>query len=164
MSYKIGDKFIVEIDRIYSSKKHEESRYGVKGFSCLVFDRKSLDRALKHGCFTMADEALKTEFWRGFSQGYTEGIDAGYYEGLQKAWDLVRKIESWPEDGGMTNEQLIAIFGENWLAKDLYRNLSPRQALDKVEAWEKQQEEEENTMCEIADAFAAWLRQRREKL
>ena len=48
MNSEIGDKFIIEIDRIYSSKKHSESRYGIKGFENLVLSKRKLDELQKH--------------------------------------------------------------------------------------------------------------------
>ena len=50
--YKVGDKFIIEIEKIYESslkgidvfEDMEEPLYKIKGFNSLVFDKNGLDR------------------------------------------------------------------------------------------------------------------------
>lgn len=50
--YKVGDKFIIEIEKIYESSLKEigvfeditEPLYKIKGFNSLVFDKNGLDR------------------------------------------------------------------------------------------------------------------------
>lgn len=81
---KIGDKYIIEIDRIYSSKKHEESRYGIKGFRNLVLDRKLIDRQLKWGNIVDADEAERV--------AYQGGYGVGHYDGMSEAWEIAKKM------------------------------------------------------------------------
>ena len=50
--YKVGDKFIIEIEKVYESslkgidvfEDMEEPLYKIKGFNSLVFDKNGLDR------------------------------------------------------------------------------------------------------------------------
>ena len=69
MSYKIGDQFIFTIDRIYSSKKHEESRYGIKGFENFVLSKRKLDELLKHNNIQKADEIIMKAHDQGIQVG-----------------------------------------------------------------------------------------------
>lgn len=44
--YSVGDKFEIEIDRIYKTKQNGEKKflYGIKGFNSLVFDEYGLNQ------------------------------------------------------------------------------------------------------------------------
>lgn len=42
MAYKIGDKFVIEIDSVMTNKKG--NLYGIKGFKALVFDDYGLEQ------------------------------------------------------------------------------------------------------------------------
>lgn len=42
MAYKIGDKFVIEIDSVMTNKKG--TLYGIKGFKSLVFDEYGLEQ------------------------------------------------------------------------------------------------------------------------
>ena len=69
MSYEIGDKFIFEIDRIYSSKKHDVSRFGIKGFENLVLSKRKLDELLKHRNLEQLEEHDISVSEKAFQQG-----------------------------------------------------------------------------------------------
>ena len=47
MSYKEGDKFIIEIEEVYKSDLTSPDLYRVKGFNSLVFDNHGLNKLQK---------------------------------------------------------------------------------------------------------------------
>jgi len=69
---KIGDKYIIEIDRTYASKKHAVSRYGFKGFANFVLDAKTIGNLLKHNCIR------KYEPGKDAAEAYHNGMIEGY--------------------------------------------------------------------------------------
>lgn len=48
MGYKVGDRFIIEIDSVMTNK--HGTLYGIKGFNSLVFDGEGLRRLQKVPC------------------------------------------------------------------------------------------------------------------
>lgn len=69
MAYKVGNRFIIEIDRVYASKKHQNSRYGVKGFENWVVTKRNLDQLLERNVIDDADDAIKTAYDQGVEWG-----------------------------------------------------------------------------------------------
>ena len=153
MQYKIGDKFIFEIDRIYSSKKHEASRYGIKGFENLVLSARKIDELLKHRCAYKLDcvELSKDKYNEAVKDGFRAGLTEGYDNGLADAWKIAEEVFY-----NLDYDEVCKIFGikcandngtffETWspqsamevLAK--YRNRGTADTIkfgDEVEAWD----------------------------
>jgi len=63
--------------------------------------------------------------------------DASYWKGTCAAWDLAQKILKPVEDDGYTSAELYEIFGINERASVLVTSLSAKDALTKVEEYEK---------------------------
>ena len=103
---KIGDKYIIEIDRCYSGEL-----YGVKRFRSLVFDQNGLDKLTPYD----ADEAYADGYTFAESK-YREAHDEieqeAYQRGLDVAWDAVKKIVLSTDDGGYSYNELNECFGE----------------------------------------------------
>lgn len=63
--------------------------------------------------------------------------DESYWKGACAAWDLAQKILKPVEDDGYTSTELYEIFGINERASVLVTSLSAKDALTKVEEYEK---------------------------
>lgn len=46
--YKPGDKFVIEIEEVFTGDKVEEARYRIKGFSALMFDNYGLNKLTRY--------------------------------------------------------------------------------------------------------------------
>ena len=129
--YKVGDKFIVEIEEIYNGDlvKHEEHMHlhRIKGFNSLVLDEYGLDKLQKYDKYAENLER-NHEVLKIFEEKYNKG--------LNDAWELARKIVLKAEMGGICYDDFKKIFGVGDYASVL-RTLSPQQALAKIEAYEE---------------------------
>ena len=67
MAYKVGDKFIIEIDSVMTNKNG--TLYGIKGFNSLVFDEYGLGRLAK-----LDFDSIDSVFESGVDVGYNKGI------------------------------------------------------------------------------------------
>ena len=132
MAYKIGDKFIFEIDRIYSSKKHAESRYGFKGFANFVLDKRKLDDLLKHGNIKRLEEhdADKT---------------IAYQDGLEAAWKAAEQIFC-----RFSEDDMCKLFGYE-LDEALFENVHPQEAILKLDMYRSMRDE-----IHFGDEVEAW--------
>lgn len=63
-----------------------------------------------------------------------------YNEGLNDAWELAKKIVSNPGEGGFSVKELINIF-ETSLMKNVFNEYSAQEAIEIIEAYEKEQAE-----------------------
>lgn len=134
--YKVGDKFILEVGESYGAKMplgaetdSPMTLYKAKGFNSLVFDDNELDKLHKYDevkeRLELIDE-LKQE---------------QYNRGLQDAWELMRKITTCNyRKGGLDSNELLVIFGTANLFH-IIKNFTPQEALAKIEAYEKEQEQ-----------------------
>lgn len=105
---KIGDRYIIEIDRVYSSKKHQNSRYGIKGFANWVLTGKNIEGLLEHGCIQNADDALKLAYEQGIECGralqiedykktFVTEYETAYQRGLDDAWKAAEIMHFMPQ-------------------------------------------------------------------
>ena len=133
--YKVGDKFIVEIEEIYNGDlvKHEEHihLHRIKGFNSLVLDEYGLDKLQKY-----EEEVIATKFYEKGRQEALEEVQNcesyGYEKGLNDAWKLVRKI------CGMTRQALYEIFKiEDAYLADILDDNTYQEAIAKIEAYEE---------------------------
>ena len=92
MKPKIGDKFIFEIDRIYSSVKHEESRYGIKGFENFVLSENKISQLLKHGNIKPLKE-YDEKGWKLTAETYDKIRDEGYRKGYDDAIAKMNNVD-----------------------------------------------------------------------
>lgn len=124
--YKVGDKFVIEIDKVLENKElpfgDESPLFKVKGFKSLVFDENGLD---------MLDK-LDSDY---INDNFGELQDEAYEAGLRDAWELAITIEH-----GLIKSELKEIFG---MDNELYivNEYTPQEAKAKIEAWEKSKEE-----------------------
>ena len=133
--YKVGNKFIVEIEEIYNGDlvKHEEHihLHRIKGFNSLVLDEYGLDKLQKY-----EEEVIATKFYEKGRQEALEDVQncesSGYEKGLNDAWELVKKI------CGMTRQDLYEIFKiEDAYLADILDDNTYQEAIAKIEAYEE---------------------------
>lgn len=123
MSYKVGDKFIVEIDDVMlgsTAENNPTALYRIKGFNSLVFDKNGLDKL----------EKIPTSDAKDWSETI-EVMEREYNRGLNDAWELAKKLFA-----DMSDSDLNEIFGKDWNYPKLMR-LTPQEALAKIEAYEE---------------------------
>ena len=118
--YKVGDKFIVEVAEIFEEAEEDlfpDELYRIRGFNSLVFDDDGLDELQKY-----------TETQIPYSEAYNQG--------LQDAWELVRKLYL---DGKQkySPEEQKEIFGGSGITY-VIEHYTPQEALAKIEAYEKE--------------------------
>ena len=96
--YEVGDKFIIEIDKIYANTTNHgcEKVYRIKGFNSLVFDEYGLDKLEKYDC--------NKEFTSGKSEGM-EMCEKYYQQGLNDMWEAITLIS------GLYHNNIEDIFG-----------------------------------------------------
>ena len=115
--YNVGDKFIVEIDsEVYEGDMANLSPkyYTLKGLSGLAIIEEEIDKLQK----------CETELsW-----------DEAYNKGLEDVWELAKKL--WHNDA-RTNDDIYGI--EYFI--DIVNEYTPQEALAKLEAYEKEQNE-----------------------
>lgn len=76
--YKKGDKFVIEIDRVFLDDARDTVLYAIQGFDALVFDRYGLDRLSQ-----LVNGVDKFSEHRGYGRGYSEGIEEGIRRGVE---------------------------------------------------------------------------------
>lgn len=76
--YKKGDKFVIEIDRVFLDDARDTVLYAIQGFNALVFDRRGLDRLSR-----LVNGVDKFSEHRGYGRGYSEGIEEGIKRGVE---------------------------------------------------------------------------------
>lgn len=139
MEYQVGDKFIVEIGEKYNyaepteNAEQEESPmvlYRIKGFNSLVFDENGLDRLIRY------DSAQDAAYDDGFEAGILNAKDKGYDKGLSDAWEYLEKLMD------KDVEELKEIFDLPYIKNviDVLNHLTPKEAVDKLKAWEEKHE------------------------
>lgn len=123
--YHKGDKFIVEIKEVMNSDNGTLYR---SEFSTLTFDDYGLDKLQKYNepnpiYIEQAKKCLETET-------YNKGLE----DGRKEVWELALKISV------MEYDERDEIFGSMVFA-DIIGMYTPQEALAKLEAYEKEQEE-----------------------
>lgn len=143
---KVGDKYVIEIEEVIRRNGAPQIAR-IKGFNALVFDEFGLKKL----------ESYDGErvYRKGYKNGYKDGknvveipeiakrdISDAYNKGLNDAWKLVKRIESTPEDGGLTNKQIAEVFGQYWSSFELYNSFSAEEVLDLYKRWEDKQKQD----------------------
>ena len=111
MSYKVGDKVVMEIT----------DKISIMGESNYILSDATV---VNQGYIDKAAEPLST---------YIEQARA---EGEQVAWELARKIVRQPINGGYKQSEFEEIFGCGYIS-DIFEKYTYSEAAAKVEAWEK---------------------------
>lgn len=132
--YHKGDKFIVEIKEVIES---DNGRLYRSDFKTLTFDDNGLDKLQKYNKPTISEDTLEMERMKALNEGRNE------------VWELVNKLFGYSCDTKLTNEDLKKIFGSA-CEMDILRNFTPQEALAKLEAYEKEQNE-----IKVGDAVEA---------
>ena len=119
-NHKIGDKFVIEIDKIF--EQDGETLYRAKGMKSLVFDEYGLNilTPMSHMHYSASEDARTA--------------------GQEEAWELAQKICCTPIDGGFNPRELIEIFG-TVPASGIFSLNTYTEAAAKVAEWEKAKEE-----------------------
>lgn len=138
--YKVGDKFVVEVDKVLSDADSpfiEGELYRIKGFKSLVFDEFGLDKLRKINSDYIDDNS---------EQAQNEAYDSGYTDGMDEAWEMAKKIIlSEDNEEHYSYEELEDIFGDvqryGVPGYEVFKTLAPQQAKAKIEEWEKSKEE-----------------------
>lgn len=142
--YKVGDKFVVEIE-----EKKECGKVEVFKGKGLTYVGEALDRLdrldsdyINENFGKLQDEAYESGRKAGLEaaikwsmQNEADGYDAG----LNDAWELAKKIVLGENDGGVSYTELFTVYGTSDMESIL--NQSPQEALAKMEAYEKGQAE-----------------------
>ena len=132
---KVGDKYIVEIDKIF--EQDGEKLYRAKGMKTLVFDNKGL-RKLK------PLEEKNMEIIRD------KAFEAGQVKGQNDAWELASKIVSDIYHGGYNSDEVTEIFGY-FSYQNIWEDNTYAEAAAKVAEWERKKEE----IC-VGDVVIDW--------
>ena len=118
--YKVGDKFVIEIEGIYEnvlSNTFEvdisKQLYRIKGFESLVVDKNGLDRL----------ENVKNSLPIPYSEAYKKGMN--------DAWDIARELCNTGYND-CTN-----IFGDESV-EYVIKNLTPLEIKEKIESLKKE--------------------------
>lgn len=78
--YHVGDKFIIEIDKMLDGSTDDTALYHIKGFNSLVFDAYGLDKLKPYKVIVpSADSAAVAEFEAFFLEAYNAGIEVHLY-------------------------------------------------------------------------------------
>lgn len=128
MGYSVGDKFVLEIKGIDGLNNHMILRN--IGIGTHILDK--LDR-------------LDSDY---VNEHYGELQDEAYQEGLNKAWELAKKITIPAMYGGIGAKECIDIFGENKPGMELMQKYTIQEVIEKFEAYEKEQAE-----IKVGDVF-----------
>lgn len=116
-NYKIGDKFVMEIDEVIDGDFYNDDDvlYRIKGFNALVFDNYGLGKLKNvtsgYVCTKEEIEKLKIE---------------AHKSGMMEAWIIIKSIIFDPErfESGIPSEKLVKIFGTSEPI-EIIRTLNP---------------------------------------
>lgn len=121
--YKVGDKFIIEIEKIYESslkgidvfEDMAEPLYKIKGFNSLVFDKNGLDKI----------EKIKSTLPIPYSEAYKNGMN--------DTWDIARELCKTGYN------DCTEMFGDETV-EHVIKNFNPLEVKEKMEAYKKDKE------------------------
>ena len=164
--YKVGDKIVMEITKIFSDNFGTKD-YIVKGFTrcdenCLSEHSKLLstytlpleDKIHKQAAeitrLLAENERLKKEnetmsvkidCYELYGDQHEEEYNQAFNQGAEAAWELARKIILPQSQGGMSIDDYVAIFGSCISEVYIMKNYTYTEAAAKVAEWEKANEE-----------------------
>lgn len=190
VKFKPGDRFVIEIAGVMKEIGGERcvtdelsggihpmfTTYRIKGFNSLVFDEAGLKKLLPYS-ETVRDSNRKA-YDNGAKDGYdrrdaelkeqTELIDelrqSEYRRGLKDAWEAVRRIETLPQDGGLTNEEIAKVFGRYLPAYQLYNIYSVERAISLLNTFDEEQKAiaEADADVHVGDVLRSTLSNRKD--
>ena len=145
-NYKVGDKFIIEIDKIFN--QDGETLYRAKGMKSLVFDEYGLNILKQLEAETMKllreNAELKERMQKDIDYlcdlcNNQHNLDVARADGAEKAWKLALKLRY------MDYEDEVECFGleydgkEKWI--EIMEKYTYAEAATKVAEWEHKKEE-----------------------
>ena len=133
-------KYIIEIEDEpfvrQSALYGEEGLYRANGFKSLVFDKDGLDK------LTPLDKALEEAYQNGYDEAQliyqNPHAESDYQKGLNTAWDMARKIVTWPDRSLVNSDTFDLDPGEN-----IFTKYPASRAIEKLKAYEEQQKADE---------------------
>ena len=135
-------------EKLYRKGYEEGHRTGmIDGVMNIKVDEVSYQRGYKDGQKDR-DMDIPPSIDDAYNRGYKDAekkhnsdldYKAGLEDGRMEAWELVKRIESVPDKGGLTNAQIEEVFGRYWTSYSLYNEFSADEALDLYRQWEDRQ-------------------------
>jgi len=167
MGAKIGDKFIIEIDRVYSANHGISTLYGIKGFHSLVFDEEGVRRLTSY-VPPMVSFPKESDFFAALNEKYEQGIKDGadlaamhgsdatskqledsFWQGAKvgakRAWEVARNIVA-PD--GMPMADIQQLFGCG-TATDVIVETEAEDAIAKFSYYETEMQDKEIKVGDI---------------
>ena len=94
-------------------------------------------------------EQMASLYEQGYKQGYSDGLeqrkiaDLDYKDGLEygktQAWECAKKIACYKLDGGLAEDELLAIFGEQFCSQ-IFVKYTASEAIAKIKEYEEQEQ------------------------
>lgn len=115
--YNVGDKFVIEITKNDTTELDNTEYYITNARK--IFEKEELDRLQKY-----EEEQIP------YSEAYNKGLE----DGRNEVWELANKLNN------MTMQDIINIYGFCLCRDEVFEAITPQEALEKLEAYEKKQE------------------------
>lgn len=138
MAYKIGDKFVIEIEDTIPARpdgNEQHVLYRVGGIKPFLLNRDVLDYL----------EQLDGDY---VNENFGELQDESYAAGARDMQEAIKKVLLPECDGGISYEDYKNLFGDI-VCKDILLNFTPKELLRKIEEYEvekaKNEKEKDNS-------------------
>ena len=120
--YKVGNRFIIEIEEAVNISTTPYTLYKIKGFNSLVFDDNGLDKLKSlESCFVPESRS-------------SEEI---YNEGMDETWELAKTIIGCSDKTYFTEDMLDEMFDTHNTVRIMSMH-SPQEIKEKIEKYEKE--------------------------
>lgn len=148
--YKVGDKVVYEVkeikrDSVYLLSGWKESE-PLSTYTEPLEDKikklmeENIRLIAENTKLKAKDDVLKTSC-DDYEEKVNDMCDTARVEGQDEAWELARKIVLMEKEGGMKDEDYIAIFGGCQPSDYILKTHTYPEAAAKVKAWKKAKEE-----------------------
>lgn len=120
--YKVGNKFIIEIEEAVNVSANQNTLYKIKGFNSLVFDNNGLNKLKSlESCFVPKSRSSQEI----------------YNEGMNEAWKLAKTIIGCSDKTYFTEDMLDEMFDTHNTVRIMSMH-SPQELKEKIEKYEKE--------------------------
>lgn len=92
------------------------------------------ERGVKDG-----EERREAKALKNIAEYSQSRFQDGYERGLNDAWEVARRIENTPANGGLTYEQTSEMFGKYLSACGIFNQFGVHEVLEKLKAWDDKQ-------------------------